>query len=75
MSAPLLLADDAFDRELLGEALVAVSQRMKVGALSSLIHPYPTQVSVWGRLGDLAMRRKLGPRTARVLRGLIRLAR
>ncbi len=61
--------------ELLGEALVAVSKRLKVGELSAVIHPYPTQVSIWGRLGDLAMRRKLTPRAAKLLRGLIRLRR
>ncbi len=61
--------------ELIGAALVAVSKRLKVGELSGVIHPYPTQGAVWGRLGDLAMRRKLTPGAARLLRGLIRMRR
>ena len=61
--------------ELLGEALIAVTRRLKVSALSSVIHPYPTAVSVWGRLGDLANRGRLTPRAARILKALIRLRR
>ncbi|RMH02461.1 MAG: FAD-containing oxidoreductase [Planctomycetota bacterium] len=61
--------------ELIGEMLLPVARRLPVTALSGLIHPYPTQVSVWGRLGDLAMRAKLTPRAARVLRRIIRLRR
>lgn len=57
--------------EILGEACLAVTQRQKVGALSSIIHPYPTQVSVWGRIGDEGMRRKLTPTAAKVLRKIL----
>ncbi len=61
--------------ELLGEVLPAVARRLPLTALSSLVHPYPTRISVWGRLGDLANRRRLTPRTASLLRTLIRLRR
>jgi pyruvate/2-oxoglutarate dehydrogenase complex dihydrolipoamide dehydrogenase (E3) component len=61
--------------ELLGEALIAVTRRLKVTELSSVIHPYPTAVSIWGRLGDLANRGRLTPRAARVLKALIRMRR
>ncbi len=61
--------------ELIGEAILAVSRGWRARDLSSLIHPYPTQASVWGRLGDLAMRRQLSPTVARLLRRVIRLRR
>ena len=53
--------------ELLGEMCLAVTKRLKVTELSSVVHPYPTQASVWSRLGDAAMRRKLTPGSARFL--------
>ncbi|HEX9793867.1 MAG TPA: FAD-containing oxidoreductase [Planctomycetota bacterium] len=54
--------------ELLGEACLAVSRRMRLSDLSSVVHPYPTQASLWGRLGDAAARERLTPRTAALLR-------
>jgi pyruvate/2-oxoglutarate dehydrogenase complex dihydrolipoamide dehydrogenase (E3) component len=61
--------------EILGEAIAAIQNGIKVEALGSYIHPYPSRISVWGRLGDLAMRRKLTPLAGKLLRGMIRLAR
>lgn len=57
--------------ELLGEMLVAVNLRMKVTELSSVIHPYPTAVSVWGRLGDQASGARLTPGVAKLLKRII----
>ncbi len=57
--------------ELIGEMLVAVTKRMKVTELSSVIHPYPTAVSVWGRLGDQASGARLTPGVAKLLKGII----
>jgi len=58
--------------ELLGEMLIAVNQRMKVTELSSIIHPYPTTISVWGRLGDQASGARLTPSIAKLLQRIIR---
>ena len=57
--------------ELLGEMLVAVSRRMKIAELSGIIHPYPTSVSIWGRLGDKASGARLTPGVAKLLRRII----
>ncbi len=59
--------------EIISGALLPVTQRMKATALASAIHPYPTQASVWGRLGDAANRRRFTPRAARLLRAIIRM--
>jgi pyruvate/2-oxoglutarate dehydrogenase complex dihydrolipoamide dehydrogenase (E3) component len=57
--------------ELLGEMLIAVNKRMKVTELSSIIHPYPTSVSIWGRLGDQASGARLTPGIAKLLKRII----
>ena len=57
--------------ELLGEMLVAVTKRMKVTELSGIIHPYPTSVSIWGRLGDKASGARLTPGVAKLLKRII----
>jgi pyruvate/2-oxoglutarate dehydrogenase complex dihydrolipoamide dehydrogenase (E3) component len=57
--------------ELLGEMLIAVQKRMKVTELSSIIHPYPTSVSIWGRLGDQASGARLTPSVAKLLKRII----
>lgn len=57
--------------ELLGEMLVAVTKRMKVAELSGIIHPYPTSVSIWGRLGDKASGARLTPGVAKLLQRII----
>ncbi len=61
--------------ELLGEVLIAVTRGLKVYDLASVIHPYPTQVSIWGRLGDQSMRRKLTPFASKMLKTMIRWTR
>lgn len=57
--------------ELLGEMLVAVNLKLKVSELSSIIHPYPTAVSIWGRLGDQASGARLTPGVAKLLKRII----
>lgn len=57
--------------DLLGEMLVAVTKRMKVTELSGIIHPYPTSVSIWGRLGDKASGARLTPGVAKLLKRII----
>jgi pyruvate/2-oxoglutarate dehydrogenase complex dihydrolipoamide dehydrogenase (E3) component len=64
-----------FAGEIIGEAIAALQKGAKVGELGSFIHPYPSRISIWGRLGDLAMRRKLTPLAGKLLRGMIRMAR
>ncbi len=59
--------------EILAGALLPVARRMKATELAGVIHPYPTQASVWGRLGDAANRRRFTPRAARLLKSIIRL--
>ncbi|PCJ52497.1 MAG: mercuric reductase [Planctomycetota bacterium] len=57
--------------EVLGEMLIAVTKGMKVSELSGIIHPYPTSVSVWGRLGDKASGARLTPSVAKLLKRII----
>jgi len=57
--------------ELLGEMLIAVTKGMKVSELSGIIHPYPTSVSIWGRLGDKASGARLTPSVAKLLKRII----
>jgi pyruvate/2-oxoglutarate dehydrogenase complex dihydrolipoamide dehydrogenase (E3) component len=48
--------------EIIGEMALAVSARLKMGALASAIHPYPTQAEAWKRAGDAWNRARLTPR-------------
>ncbi len=47
--------------ESIGELVLAMNQRLRLDALSSVIHPYPTQAEVIKRLGDASMRTRLKP--------------
>ena len=38
-----------------------MTARMNVAAFSNTIHPYPSTVEVWRKLGDQAMRGRLTP--------------
>ena len=53
--------------ESIGELVLAMTQRLKLEALSGVIHPYPTQVEVIKRLGDASMRSRLKPWMRRLL--------
>lgn len=53
--------------EMIGEIVLAMTQRLKAGALSGAVHPYPTQSEVWRRLGDAWMHTRLTPGVRRWL--------
>ena len=47
--------------ESIGELVMAIQHKMKVGALGAVIHPYPTQAEIIKRLGDASQRGRLKP--------------
>jgi pyruvate/2-oxoglutarate dehydrogenase complex dihydrolipoamide dehydrogenase (E3) component len=47
--------------ESIGELVMAIQHKMNVGALGSVIHPYPTQAEIIKRLGDASQRGRLKP--------------
>jgi pyruvate/2-oxoglutarate dehydrogenase complex dihydrolipoamide dehydrogenase (E3) component len=47
--------------ESIGELVMAIQHKMKVGQLGAVIHPYPTQAEIIKRLGDASMRGRLKP--------------
>jgi pyruvate/2-oxoglutarate dehydrogenase complex dihydrolipoamide dehydrogenase (E3) component len=52
--------------EMISELTLAMTHGLKLGALSSTIHPYPTQADVLRKIGDAYNRTRLTP-TARKL--------
>ncbi len=54
--------------ESIGELVLAMNQRLKLEALGSVIHPYPTQAEVIKRLGDVSMRSRFKPWMRRILK-------
>jgi pyruvate/2-oxoglutarate dehydrogenase complex dihydrolipoamide dehydrogenase (E3) component len=53
--------------ESIGEAVLAIKQKLKVGDLSGVIHPYPTQAEAIKRAADLQYRSRLKPWMRRLL--------
>jgi pyruvate/2-oxoglutarate dehydrogenase complex dihydrolipoamide dehydrogenase (E3) component len=53
--------------ESIGEAVLAITQKLKVGQLSGVIHPYPTQAEAIKRAADLQYRSRLKPWMRRIL--------
>ena len=53
--------------ESIGEAVLAITQKLKVGDLSGVIHPYPTQAEAIKRAADLQFRSRLKPWMRRLL--------
>jgi pyruvate/2-oxoglutarate dehydrogenase complex dihydrolipoamide dehydrogenase (E3) component len=53
--------------ESIGELVLAMTQGLKLEALSGVIHPYPTQAEVIKRLGDASMKSRLKPWMRRLL--------
>ena len=53
--------------EMIGEAAYAITHRGTLAALSSTIHPYPTQAEALRKAGDLYRRQSLTPRVRRWL--------
>ncbi|MGH8524796.1 MAG: FAD-containing oxidoreductase, partial [Gammaproteobacteria bacterium] len=54
--------------ETIGELTLAMVARQKVGALSSTIHPYPTQAEALRKIGDAYMSKKLTPTVKKVFK-------
>lgn len=61
--------------ELISEISVAMAGKVGLGRLASVIHPYPTRAEAIRKLGDQFNRARLTPRTAKLLKGLLRLNR
>jgi len=61
--------------ESIGEAVLAIKQKLKVGDLSGVIHPYPTQAEAIKRAADLQFRSRLKPWMRRVLNKYFRYRR
>jgi pyruvate/2-oxoglutarate dehydrogenase complex dihydrolipoamide dehydrogenase (E3) component len=53
--------------ESIGEAVLAIKEKLKVGDLSGVIHPYPTQAEAIKRAADLQYRSRLKPWMRRLL--------
>ena len=47
--------------DMLGEPVLAMTEGLRIDALSRAIAPYPTQGEVWKRLGDAHQRTRLSP--------------
>lgn len=47
--------------ESIGEVVLAIRERFKLGQLSGVIHPYPTQAEIIKRVGDSSMKSRLKP--------------
>jgi pyruvate/2-oxoglutarate dehydrogenase complex dihydrolipoamide dehydrogenase (E3) component len=61
--------------ESIGEAVLAITQKLKVGHLSGVIHPYPTQAEAMKRAADLQFRSRLKPWMHRLLEKYFRYRR
>jgi mercury(II) reductase len=61
--------------ETIGEITLAITQRIGLGALAHVIHPYPTQAEVLKKAADTWRRGKLTPRVRRLLGAWFRLRR
>jgi pyruvate/2-oxoglutarate dehydrogenase complex dihydrolipoamide dehydrogenase (E3) component len=61
--------------ESIGEAVLAMTQKLKVGDLSGVIHPYPTQAEAIKRAADLQFRSRLKPWMRRLLEKYFRYRR
>lgn len=54
--------------DIISELTLAIANGLKLGALSSTIHPYPTQASVLQRIGDAYNRTRLSPTISKVFK-------
>lgn len=54
--------------EMISELTLAITNGLKIGALSSTIHPYPTQAEVLRKIGDAYNRTRLTPTAKRVFK-------
>ncbi|MGZ4868468.1 MAG: mercuric reductase [Candidatus Angelobacter sp.] len=53
--------------ESIGELVMAIQHKMKIGELGAIIHPYPTEAEIIKRLGDASIRGRLKPWMKRAL--------
>jgi pyruvate/2-oxoglutarate dehydrogenase complex dihydrolipoamide dehydrogenase (E3) component len=58
--------------EMIGEIALAMTRKLGLSSLSETIHPYPTQAEILKRLGDAYQKSRLTPRTAAILRTILR---
>jgi pyruvate/2-oxoglutarate dehydrogenase complex dihydrolipoamide dehydrogenase (E3) component len=58
--------------EMIGEIALAITGKLGLSSLSETIHPYPTQAEILKRLGDAYQKSRLTPRTAAILRTILR---
>jgi pyruvate/2-oxoglutarate dehydrogenase complex dihydrolipoamide dehydrogenase (E3) component len=61
--------------EMIAEMAMAITARLTLGTVSKTIHPYPTEVEVWKRLGDAWNRSRLTPRARALFERYLRLRR
>lgn len=61
--------------EMISELTVAMAAGVSLGRLGSVIHPYPTVAEIIKRAGDTFNRQRLTPRTASLLRFILKLNR
>lgn len=54
--------------DIISELTLAITHKLKAGALSATIHPYPTQASVLQRIGDAYNRTRLSPTISNVFK-------
>ncbi|MBZ0090304.1 MAG: FAD-dependent oxidoreductase, partial [Thermoanaerobaculia bacterium] len=59
--------------DLVSEISVAMAGKLTLGALGSVIHPYPTRAEAIRKAGDAWNRRRLTPRSKSLLRGFLSL--
>lgn len=59
--------------DLISEIATAMAGRLALGALGSVIHPYPTRAEAIRKAGDAWNRRRLTPRSKRLLEGYLSL--
>jgi hypothetical protein len=57
--------------EMISEVSVAMSAKMGLGALSGVIHPYPTQAEAIRKAADAYNRTKLTPRVKKVFEKIL----
>ncbi len=54
--------------EMISELTLAITHGLKLSALSTTIHPYPTQAEVLRRIGDAYNRTRLSPTVSRIFK-------
>mmetsp|Transcript_4592 Transcript_4592/g.6135 ORF Transcript_4592/g.6135 Transcript_4592/m.6135 type:complete len:646 (-) Transcript_4592:91-2028(-) len=66
-----IVGDHAGD--MISEISVAIQNKVKLGQIANVIHPYPTQGEAIRQAGDLFNKTKLTPTVKKLLRGIIKL--